>query len=307
MIKYFRRLGLVRVTELALGLLVIATALLIITGGDVFESGRHINLAKLDEEDIKAGMYVEIDVNEILNVYGDDNKKQGSYYIIPFPHTEENYDNELTLMAVFVPQNHKSEADAIMLSTASNIGVEDQLSLNGRFQEMSDEEKKLFDACIAKTKEDYALSDVNVLPYCFITVEMNWADYLATAFAAAVVIWYICMLAYLLSNRNQQRVAHFIKVNELDEQAFMEEINNASKFGKVILSDNYIAFMIRYTVSVVKRSDVDTIFRLEHKNNDPASDEVIKEDVIIIKQKDNEEYIVPMREENIIKLLNSVS
>ena len=66
MIKYFRRLGLVRVTELALGLLVIATALLIITGGDVFESGRHINLAKLDEEDIKAGMYVEIE-NPVTN------------------------------------------------------------------------------------------------------------------------------------------------------------------------------------------------------------------------------------------------
>lgn len=302
MIQYFRRLSLIRVSELGAGLIVVALALLIATGGTIFGVGKHVNLASILSSDAKAGMSVEIEINEILDVYATDNADDGSYYVIPYPLTEEDGKN-MKLMAVYIPHKYEAEAQELLVATASGKDMSMTLKLNGELKNIPDEQKALYEECIKKVKANYNLKDATVMQVIFVPVYMRAVDYVVTAFAGIVVIWFIAMLVYILSNKNQAHVASFIKEQGLGEEEFENEINNGKKFGKLVLSPNFVAFMMLYKVYVFNKKDIDDIYQFVRPSLDDNDKEAIKEELMVVRLKNKLEYKISLRNQNMEKLL----
>jgi len=303
MIQYFRRLSLIRVSELGAGLIAVSLAFLIATGGTIFGIGKHLNLASIDSNVVKDGMSVEIEINEILDVYATDNTEGGSYYVIPYPITKESSDDSMTLLAVYVPKEYVSKADAIMLATAKGTESDDRIHLNGELRGITDDQKALYKSCVKKVKSSYKIDDANVLELVFVPSHMRVIDYIATALAIIVIVWFIAMLVYILSNKNQAHVASFFLEHGLNQEEFEKEISNGKKFGKLVISPNYVAFMMLYKVYVFNMGEIDDIYQYERPSLEDKDTEAIKEDLIVIRLKNKLEYKISLRNQNMDKLL----
>lgn len=304
MIKYFKRQGLIKITEIGVALLIISVALIMFTGGTLFAMGKHVNLASLNKKEVEAGMYVELEVNEILNVYAQDDN--GAYYIIPFPLTEDTKDSGITLMAVYIPKEYVNEANMIMTVTAKEDGTAKSIHLNGKLQKIEGEEKELFKSTTEKTKKDYGIQDAKVMNLCFVPVEPNILDYLVTIFAAGVIIWIIVMYVYILSGKNQEHVHKFIIDNNINQNDFLKEMELGTSYGNVFMSKNYMAFMMLYKVFVVKKASIDSVIQMVRPNISTDGPNAVKEDVLVVRLKNDLEYKIRMKPVNLKKVLDNI-
>lgn len=306
MIKYFKKLGIIRIFELGMGLIAICAALIMITGADVFELGGRINLASVPYKEARSGMCVKLEINEILDVYADDSAEKGSYFVVPYPVIEDDGKEKVVLMAVYLPDEYLSEAQQIMIATAKQEKSEVTVELGGTIRGLAGEERQLFDKCVEKTKENYGMTNAETVNVCFVPTQVSVIDWIVTGLSAVVVLWFISMLVYILSNKNQEHVQRFIIENELDAAAFSKEMEDAKKFGKIIVSSNYVAFLMWYRVFVVKREDIDSVIQLQRANSDADGPSSVKENAIVIRLNSGVEYRIVVRPNNLAKVLEAI-
>ena len=297
MIKYFRKLSFIKITELAFGLLAIAMVFIILAGADIFEVAAHVDLSSIDKTKIKSGMYVELRVNEILDVFADDEVQKTAYYVIPYPKTKDDKDEKVSFIALVVPNSLEDKADEILLATASNLNVTDELRLNGKISRMTDKEKKLFEKKVNEIKEDYNLPDAEILPYCYVAVELDIWDYLSEAFALLIIVVYVAMLIYIMSGANQKDVADFIKEKDLDEQTVLSEMEKGRKFGNIILSENYLSFIFKLKVYMTARESITDIYQLV--KDEKEGEDTLMDNVMVIEKNDGTSFIVNMKKNDL--------
>ena len=299
MIRYFRKLSIFKLTELACGLMAVAFLCILLTGGDVFESAKHVNLSSVDEAYIRSGMYVELEVNEVLDVFADDKDLKSYYYIIPYPKTGEDKNDEISLIALVVGDSYKDKIDEILLATASDLRINNIPKLNGKIIQLNSNEEKLFKEKCNEVISDYNLENVNIIPYAFKAVTLNIWDYLAATFALVVLVGYLVLLIFILSGKNEENVRAYIKKRGLIVDKLITELKEGKKYDTVLLSKNYIAFVIKLKVYLLGRDDV---INIKQMSKDGEGNDASK-NMIIITTSDENNYIVPIKNDKIKKLL----
>jgi hypothetical protein len=310
MIKYFRKRALVRLMEFAFGMLSIALALILITGGTAFGLGEKPDLMSLDESKLRAGLGVELNIEKIYEVYAEKSTlvSGGTYYLIPYKTSDE----EVVLLSVYLPSKYRGTADAIMIdSLRKNNTSEDKLEVSGILRERKDyqssKENNLLEEGVKKAKSDFTLPDnVRVLKYSFVEESMTIYDYVATVIALGIVLWLMWLFFGIMSDRNQIHVKHFMKKNHIGQPEVDKAFDAAHVCGNMLIGERYIAFMIFFKVYIVAWDQVELIYRskLVDPYQEEDSEELVEDDALLIKLYNDVTYRVPLKAKNLVKALN---
>ncbi|MBE5965050.1 MAG: hypothetical protein IKL73_00125 [Lachnospiraceae bacterium] len=284
MIKKFKILAFKKYIAGMLLLVLFSVSFMIFTGFEILSFIPHIDMSTIAVSDIKDGMYLELEVNEIYANFAEVKDGRGCYCIIPYPKEgEESY-----LMAVYIPKEHYEHAKLHFRATSNKEVIETPIKLNGRMEEMDDSIKALYKESLEDL--DYADSD-KVLYYYYKTAYMSGWDYLALIVSIIVIIWIIGTTSYIFSGASQKRVTKQLKERGITSEDLTNDLDKGQAYGNILIGEKYIAFLIGSNFRMLAKEDIIDV----HKE---------KIDRLIINTQRGKEYNIKIRSTMIDKVVN---
>jgi len=305
LIKYFKKLSLIRFFERAIGLFAISVALLIITGADLFSPRDCINIKDINPNALREDMFVEVTIEGLMYPYAEQNDGEGLHYAIVTPKNDK--DEATYIMSAYIPNKYRTniEQNLLLNSDKDSDNSFKSFELTGYLKPIESNSKKMFVDGVENLKKSYDIKEANIIYLEFTPVKVDIFDYLSTGLFVIVILWFFWTLIYILSNKNQRRVKKFLSDNSLDQIKLNELLSDAKTFGNFMINDKYISFMIKYRVFLIDRSKIDLIYRLKSASIDDSNKEgYIEEDAIVIKLWNDITYLVAIKPKNISKVMN---
>ncbi len=286
MIKEFRILGFKRYVGLMIFLVLFSTALLIFTGFEMFGYMPHMDMSEISVGQLKKGMYLELEINEIYANFAEVKDGRGSYCIIPYPKEDEKE----WLLAVYVPEKYKKHAKEHFENTLDKQNVITPIKLNGHLEVMDSDLKKLYDEAV----KDLNYSDSEkVLSVYYKTAYMSFWDYVALVVCILVIIYIIVMTTYIVSGASQKRIKKQLKERNITNDDLIEDLNKGKSFNSIKIGEKYVAFVIGCESRMLAKEDIVKV-RKE------------KVDLLVINTQRGKEYWIKVRSnviDEVIKLL----